>query len=149
MSQFIQEQDFEIGGKKFILSKLPATVGREIVTQYISSGMPKIGDYKLNEAMMLKMMRYVQVVPETGANLALSSQGLIDSHISDWETLAKIEIAMLEYNVSFFQNGRISNFLTDTAQKLPRWISKILADSLAPLLQKEKPPSTNSEQSTV
>lgn len=54
------------GTKTFILSKFPAIAGREIVTQYPTTGAPKIGDYKTNEALMLKLMAYV-AVPIEGA----------------------------------------------------------------------------------
>jgi hypothetical protein len=91
---------------------------------------------------MLKLMGYVQAVTK-GGTITLSTRALIDNHVSSWETLAKIEIAMMEYNCSFFQNGRVSTFLNDTAQKLPAWISKILITLSEQSLAKEKPHSTN------
>lgn len=144
----IQEKEEIIDGKPFILSKFPAIDGREIVTCYISSGIPKVGSYKHNEEMMLKLMKFVQVPREGGGMVKLETAALVNSHIASWETLAKVEMAMMEYNCSFFSNGQISNLLRNTAQKLPAWISKILTDSLAQLSQKEKQASTSSEPST-
>jgi hypothetical protein len=145
----IEPKEIEIDGKTFIISKFPAIAGREIITQYLPSAAPKIGDYKNNEALMLKLMSYVGVTIASGNIVQLSTQALVNNHVGSWETLMKLEAAMLEYNCSFFQNGLISGFFGDIAQKLPQWISKILTDSLAQLSQKEKQPSTNFEQSTV
>lgn len=123
----IEPKEIDIDGKKFIISKFPAMAGREIIAKYIPSIMPKVGDYKVNEETLLKMMKYVGVVIEGQKNpLVLSTQALIDNHVKDWEVLAKLEIATMEYNCSFFLNGRISTFLEDIAQKLPEWIIKML-----------------------
>jgi hypothetical protein len=74
--------------------------------------MPKLGDYEVNEATMLKLMAYVGVPVEgKDAPLMLNTRALVDNHIPDWETLARVEIAMMEYNVSFFANGKASGFL--------------------------------------
>lgn len=128
--------------KTFTLTKFNAIDGREIVTQYPLSGLPKIGDYKTNEEIMLKIMKHVFV--KTGdVNLALSNKELVNNHIPEWETLAKIELEMMRYNCSFFSNGAFSTFLGDLVEKVPALITKILTDSLAPLSQKEKPPSTS------
>lgn len=145
----IEELTKEIDGKSYILSKFPAIAGREIIAMYPASGMPKIGDYKSNEATMLKLMAYVQVVTDNGTKLALTNSVLVNNHVPSWETLAKLELAMLEYNCSFFQSGRISTFFEDIAQKAPAWISKMLTTLSEQSSQTEKQPSTNSEQSIV
>ena len=131
-----------IDGKEFILSKFPAVAGREIIAKYPLSGLPKLGDYQLNEETMLKLMSYV-AVKIGDAPIQLSTRGLVDNHAGSWETLAKIEVSMMEYNCSFFQNGRISTFFDDFAQKLPAWISQMLMGLSEQLLQREKQPSGN------
>lgn len=134
----IEPKNIEVNGKIFTISKFPAISGREIIAKYPLSGLPKIGDYAVNEETMLKLMSFVGVPRENSEPLRLTSRALVDNHVTDWEMLGKIEIAMLEYNCSFFQSGRVSNFLGDIAQKLPAMISKILTDSLAQLLPTEK-----------
>lgn len=118
----------EINGKKFILSKFPALAGREIVANYPFSGLPKIGDYKLNEEMMLKMMHYVAVIIEGIPPLQLTTRALIDNHVGDWETLGEIEFEMMKYNCSFFNDGRASNFLDGLAQKAEALIIRTLTN---------------------
>jgi len=140
----IEPKEIEVNGKKFVISKFPAIAGREIIAKYIPSIMPKIGDYKVNEETMLKMMSYVGVVIEGKKEpLILSTQPLIDNHVKDWEMLGKLEMAIMEYNCSFFLSGRISNFFEDIAQKVPAWTIKTLT-ALSQLSSKvEKPVSTS------
>ena len=120
----IDPKEIIVDGKTFIISKFPAVAGREIIAKYPLSGMPKLGDYKINEETMLKLMGYVAVNLGNG-KIALSTPALIDNHTGSWETLCKIEMAMMEYNCSFFQDGRISNFWKDFTEKLPAWILKM------------------------
>lgn len=127
----------------YTISRIPASHAREIVANYPVSAVPKIGDYKVNEAMMLKMLAYVSVVNDAGNAIALVNRTLIDNHVPDWETLAKIEMAMIEYNTSFFQNGKTSLFFEGIAAKAQALITKTLTDLLAQSSQKGEPPSTN------
>src|SRR5487761_2123203 len=87
--------------KKFILSQFPASVGREIITQYPTSAAPKIGSYALNEELMFKLMSYVAVPLADGLPLRLNSRALVDNHVPDFETLMRIEWEMMKYNCSF------------------------------------------------
>jgi hypothetical protein len=140
--QLLETKSIFIDDREFILSKFPAVAGREIVVKYPLSGLPKIGEYKVNEETMLKLMSYVGI-NSAGTTIRLSTQALIDNHVGNWETLVKIEWAMLEYNCSFFQSGRASTFLEGIAQKVPQWISKILTGLSEQSSQMEKPRSTN------
>lgn len=112
--------------KAFILHKFPAIAGREIVSQYPLSAIPKLGDYKANEEYMLKLLSYVGVDIGTGTPLQLNSRSLVDNHVPDFEALMRLEAAMLEYNCSFFQNGKVSSFLEIIAAKAQALISKTL-----------------------
>jgi hypothetical protein len=107
----VMDAQGEIRDKVFILSKFPAIQGREIIAKYPVSNMPKVGEYAVSEEVMLKLMSFVAVDTGGVEPLRLNTQALVNNHASDWETLAKIEWAMIEYNCSFFQNGRLSNFL--------------------------------------
>lgn len=141
-------KDAEGNDRKFILSNFPAVQGREIVAQYPTSGLPKVGDYGLNRELMLKLMSYVAV--DLGGTLQrLETEALINNHVPDWEMLAKLEMAMMEKNCSFFRDGRSSDFLENMAQI---FLSKITEISTR-LLEQSSPanpqPLTNSEQSTT
>lgn len=143
----LEKQTIEIDGKHFILSKFPAIAGREIITQYPLSGIPKLGDYKTNETIMLKIMAFV-AVPLPELELRLTTQALIDNHVGSWETLMKLEMAMMEYNCSFFRNGGISNLFETFAEMLPAWITKMLTALSEQSLPTEKPRSKSLKTTT-
>lgn len=127
--------------KVYIIHKLPALTGREIVTKYPLSNIPKVGEYQQSEEVMLKLMAFVAVPGVSGANLPLTTRALVDNHMPDWETLMKVEMAILEYNISFFGKGAISGFFESISPKVVAWISQTLIPSLAASLQTAKPPS--------
>lgn len=111
--------------KEYIISKFPAIQGREIIAKYPLSAMPKLGDYEVNEETMLKLMCFVAVPTDSGP-LQLTTRALVDNHFPDWETLAKVEVAMMEYNCSFFAKGMISGFLDRITAKIPAVAQSIL-----------------------
>jgi hypothetical protein len=129
--------------KSYIISKFPAIAGREIVTKYPVSNVPKIGDYQQSEEVMLKLLAFTAVVQPDGSPLALSTRALVDNHVPDWETLARLEWAQLEYNVSFFGNGLNSDFFESISLKAVQWISETLIPLLGASLPTGKPPSTS------
>jgi hypothetical protein len=131
--------------RTFTISKFPAIAGREIVTKYPISNMPKLGEYQQSEEVMLKLMAHVAAVTADGAAVQLTTRALVDNHVGDWETLAKVEWAMLEYNCSFFRGGLSSGFLESISQKAVTWISQTLIPSLEPLLRRAKQASGNSK----
>jgi len=51
-------------------------------------------------------MAFVAVPRTEGGPLPLSTRALVDNHVPDWETLARIEMAMMEYNEVFSATGK-------------------------------------------
>lgn len=155
MSEFIQPKEVTVKTlsgeeKTFVISKLPATVGREIITQYPLTALPKVGEYKLNESLMLKLMSYVGVCVEGREEpLRLSTRALVDNHVPDWEALARLELHMMDYNTSFFASGKASTFFAGLGAKATRKITETLTGLLANSSPPAKQPSTSSEQSTL
>lgn len=144
MSEFLEPKQVEIDGCSFIISKFPAVEGREIYAKYTSSNIPKVGQYEASEAIMLKMMTYVQRVPADGTDpVRLQTKALVNNHVPNWEVLAKLEWAMLQYNFSFFQNGKASGFLEKLGVLAQSKASEMLTGLLGKLSQAEKRPSKN------
>lgn len=131
--------------KAYILSKFPAIAGREIIAKYPLSSMPKLGDYAVNQETMLKLMTYVSAPVADGEPIQLVTAALVDNHVPDWETLTKLEIAMMEYNCSFFTNGALHGFIDLLLEKAAPLLSQILTNSLQLLSQVEKRLTSNSE----
>jgi hypothetical protein len=140
----IQEKEIVLecadgSNKTYYLSKFNAIDGREIATQYPISAMPKIGDYKTNEELMFKIMRFVYV-DINGNKQALSTEQMIKNHVPEFETLIKLELAMMEYNCSFFANGKVSAFFDALTKNVQALITSMLTDLLAQSSQKGKQP---------
>ena len=129
------EKDIE---KKYFISKFPAIAGREIVAKYPLSNLPKLGDYDISVEAMLKLMSYVTAVTTDGSEVALTTQSLIDNHIPDWEVLIKLEAAMLEYNCSFFGNGKALLSLETLKKQAVKLISKTWTEWSAQSSQKKR-----------
>lgn len=121
----IEEKMVTIDNRNFIISKFPAIAGREIVMKYPISALPKLGDYKVNEETMFKLMAYVAVPTDNGP-LRLTTAALIDNHAGNWETLMRVEAAMMEYNCSFFRDGRVLSFFDELALKAKALGSQML-----------------------
>ena len=134
--------------RTYTLSRFPAVQGREIVAKYPMSALPKLGDYQVSEETMLKLMAFV-AVDSNGKQLRLSTRALVDNHVPDWETLAKLEMAMMEKNCSFFTNGKALSSLSGLCQTALQRIIGTLTPSSASSSPKDAPPSTNSEPSTA
>lgn len=133
---------------KFNISKLPATVGREILSKYPVSNMPKLGDYNVSEETMLKLISYTERVYDDRTQ-PLTNKTLIDNHIPSWEVLVKLEAFMLDYNCSFFDLGKVLNSLKEwKALAQPKNI-KTLMDSLVRLSQAAEQPLENSKPATT
>lgn len=139
----LEPKEVEIDGCQFIVGKFPATVGREIITKYPLSNLPKIGDYGVSEEIMLKLMTYVERITPTGEHIRLTTKTLVDNHVPNWEVLVKLEAASLEHNCSFFQNGKTSSFFARLGNLAQQKVSEILTGLLAQSSQAGKPPSTN------
>lgn len=148
MSGLLEPWEFECplpdgGTKTYILGKFTAIAGREIIAKYPLSNLPKLGEYGVSEETMLKLMSFVAVPGPTGEPLRLTTRALVDNHVPDWETLARLEMKQLERNCSFFKDGRASTFFAGIAQLIQQLTSKTLTDLLPQLLSQGKPPSTN------
>lgn len=144
----IEPEEIKVSGadgveKSYVISKFPCIQGREIIAGYPLSAAPKLGDYKANEEIMLKLMGFTEVVMDDGDNINLGSRVMIDQHLPDWETLVKIEKAMIEYNCSFFGKGKNSVSFEAMLRKALQSIIKTSMDLLQQSSQTDKQPSKN------
>jgi hypothetical protein len=142
----IKPKEIEMDGKTYILSKFTAETGREILAVFPLSALPKIGDYKTNKEMALKIYSHIAVPRGPGlAPMPLNMWQLVNQHVDNAITGYKLEKAMIEYNFGFFLEGRVSTFFQDIAQKLPDVATKILMVFWERLSQRNTTPSNNLE----
>lgn len=142
--QNITVKDRDGNEHSFVISRLPATVGREILAKYPVANVPKLGDYGTSTEAMLLMMRYVGIERDDGSILTLKTQALIDNHVPDGEALIRLELEMLKYNTSFFGLAGNSDFVGSLLQKYLPLVMKTLMDSLPPSLLNGSQPTQNS-----
>ncbi|OWK36898.1 hypothetical protein [Fimbriiglobus ruber] len=132
--------------RPFILSKMPAFEGLEIMARYPTSlamaAIPKLSEWPVVEDLQRKILKYV-AVEINGKSVPLTTQALIDNHVGDWECLAKLLLAEVQYNNSFFRNGTISDFFADIMRTSLAKIQEILTPSSPPSSTPNSPPSTN------
>lgn len=147
--ELLQPEEISINGITYRIGKFPAVAGREIISKYPMSNMPKIGEYQASEEVMLKLMSYVERVLPDGTFIRLSTKALVDNHIADWETLTKLEWASLHHNCSFFQNGKALNFLNELKSLAGQKITEILMTLSGNLSQQKQQPCKSSERSTL
>lgn len=126
--------------KTFKISRVPAAKAREIFTQYIPTATPKIGDYKSNEKLMYMLMSYVDVQTTDGSWVRLSNEVVLNSHVTDWEMLIKLELEMVKHNTNFFSPEKLSSVLAKFNQTLPERIMSILNRLSGQLSAKNKQP---------
>ena len=84
----------------------------------------------------------------TGSGFIIREDGYIltNNHVTAGEQLVRLELVMLQYNTSFFQNGGNSDFFAAIIRKYLPLITKTLMDSLPQLSRRATPPSPNSKQ---
>ena len=128
----IEVKDLDGDILEVTISRLPATIGREILASYPLSAIPKISEYKSNEEVMLKMMQYVKI-----GELTLINKNVIDNTIPDAQTLFKIEYEMLKYNTSFLGNAENSNLISSLTDKVKGMSISILKQVLQQSLVKK------------
>lgn len=138
----IEEKKVEIDGKEFVISKLPATVGREVLYKYTSAGKNILtdGSYAVSEEVMLKMMSYVGVYIDNRL-VKFDTPDIINNHVKSAMTLLKIEKEMWSYNFDFFTPDKISAFFTKLNELTEHKTTEILTDLLGKLSQMVKQPS--------
>lgn len=150
MPELIKPQDVtvtDLDGEErtFIISRLPATVGREILAKYPVANAPKLGDYGVSSEAMRLMMKYVAIPREMGEPLCLTTQALIDNHVPDGQTLIKLEFEMLRYNCDFFGLGSNQDLAGSLIRKYLPLITSTLISSLPPSLQQALQAGPNSK----
>lgn len=137
-------QDMDGGSHTFVISRLPYPVAREVAAVYPVSNMPKVGDYKASEAVMLKLMKYTALQPEDSDMIRLVNMDLISNHIPDATVGLKLEAAMLAFNFDFFGQGGLSAFLKRFSETRLPSIIKMLIPLLPPSLAQDFADGLNS-----
>jgi len=150
----LNEEIIDIEGKdgvtrKFALYDIPyLDGGREVATQFMSTAMPKVGDYSKNEDLAAKMFKYIAVVQADGVKLPLSTKDLVNNHVPDFITGIKLEEAMLKKQLGFSITGKLREFQQGWKDQLPELISTIMTQLQAASSPPVKRRSKSSKKTT-
>lgn len=129
--------------RSYVIGKFDAITGREIITQYPITAMPKIGDYKANEGLALKVLSFAAAVNDAGQETRLVTRELVNNHVPDWLAMMRLEAAVLEYNVGPFALGKASTFFAGIEAKAKALIFQTLTEWSDRSSAKASPRSTN------
>lgn len=136
--------------RKYLIGEIPASYSKEIVLQYPTSALPKVGDATLHMEITFKMMSFVGVPRgDDKEPLLLTTRELCDNHIPDLRTWMRIEREIAMYNWDFFLPEDLSDFWGRLKNLLVLWSQETSMDSSPQLSNQEKPPFTNSAPVTA
>lgn len=129
--------------RTYLIGKFPALPGLELVTRLGSAAAAVARDPQPAIDLIQRVLTYVAVPGANGEPLQLKTAALIDNHVPDWETGARLVKEVAVYNTSFFQNEKLLASLRGFARTLKLKNIETLMQSLDRLSQKDAPPSTN------
>lgn len=98
----IDGKTVEIGGKKFIINKAPATVAYEVALRYRELKEKTTDSVAEQMTCLNKLMKYVQVDLGDGRKMALDSESVINQHIQQVDELVQLQSEIMAVNFGFF-----------------------------------------------
>jgi len=139
----------DVKGKEHIfqIGKVPwMGGGREILAEYIPSGLPKVGDYQKNETLARILYANAVKIDSDGNHHPLTTDSMINNHVPDVKVAMELEAAVFDKSTDFLILGKVLEYRTAWSQTL----DSVLAD-LPTQLQKllsglASPPLPNSEK---
>lgn len=154
MNDLIDTKIVEIEGAhgdkyQYRISRVPyLPLGRELCTQFITTAAPKIGDYKLNSELSVKMFAFIESVKPDGLSIRLLTPELVNQHVPHFLVGIRLEAAMLEHNLGFSVAEKISGILETLLLSIAQSTTQISTALREQFSQAEGQQSTNSERST-
>lgn len=135
----IEPKEVTLKNKKFIISKIPAFDGIEIILNFTKS--PLTQDVPLALDTLLKLLSYVAAFDVNNNKVMLASKDLANSYVGDWEMLRDLAMLMVEYNCSFFPKGGLLNFWRESVQNTKQKYAVMFTSLLQRLSIAAKQPS--------
>ena len=135
--------------RRYRIGQIPyLSGGREVCSQYITSAMPKVGNYETNEALARKLFSHVDIMLEGDNGQRLTTDALVNNHVPDFVTGLQLEKEAIEHNLGFSIIGKLQESRQLWAAKLPELITAILTTLRESSPAPDNAPGTNSEPST-
>lgn len=116
----------------YVISKIPAFEAVSIFDQELPAlvvNMLNINSLSRDriKELTLNILQYVAVKTPEGKEIPLSTPALINNHCPSFETINELLKQMIDYNTSFFKDGKSLNFLKRLEALATEKITGILA----------------------
>lgn len=113
----MESKKVEIGGRTFILNKIPAFQSQKIAFTCFAALKAKDLN-KVPEETILQLCSYIGVENGSGVEIRLTDEEMININVKDSGVLMLAELSMLEYNYDFFFDGSLSKEIGNLMARL-------------------------------
>lgn len=139
----LEPKEVEIDGQKFLISKMPCTVGQKVLVNLPQGFIPIFSEFTKYEQYIYEMLSYCQRVYDDKDNVPLTTKAIIDNHVNSVETLLKLEWHCIEHNYGFFAPERVAPLLNGKLSKYHFNLTEILTVLLQYFFPQNKRPYGN------
>lgn len=122
----------------YVISKIPAFEAMGLMVQDLPALVLNInsGNREKIEKFTIEVLNYV-ARKKDGETIRLSTKALIDNHCPSFETISLLLAQMIDYNTSFFRDGKSLSFLKRLEALATAKVTEILTTLSDKLLQKK------------
>lgn len=112
VDSFISPKNVEIGGKKFIVSKIPAIQAQRIYGKIIGvvQEMGDIGITALPQDIVSELLKYTAIRLDDG-DIPLDTVDKVNTHCTNLIDLIELQTVMVKENFGFFFDGSLQKLL--------------------------------------
>ena len=126
----------QIDGRNYRISELPLMVSRDVMFNYPTTLLPKIGNYGENERLFKLLMKYVEVQPEPDKNpdwwIRLDTEESINQNVSA-KGVIQLEKEVIDFSTDFFSSGKLTQIGTTLGELARNILTNIVLQSIAEL----------------
>lgn len=111
-------------------------VARDVMFNYPTTLLPKVGNYGENERLFKLLMKYVEVQPEPDKNpdwwIRLDTEESINQNVSAKGVL-ELEKEVIDFSTDFFSSGKLTQIGTTLGELARNILTNIVLQSIAEL----------------
>lgn len=111
-------------------------VARDVMFNYPTTLLPKIGNYGENERLFKLLMKYVEVQPEPDKNpdwwIRLDTEESINQNVSA-KGVIQLEKEVIDFSTDFFSSGKLTQIGTTLGELARNILTNIVLQSIAEL----------------
>ena len=111
--QFIQPEHFDLNGRDFVMSKIPAFQAKSVYADIVNSVRDNgdIGRTMLTDESVKTMFRFCAVQKEDGEYQILDSVATIEKYLINTKDFVTLMLKVEDYNFGFLTDGTLRDLL--------------------------------------